>query len=297
MIHIHATKKLGMLQSKAEILLFLLGSACQAAESRVLSSSNRSSNTYTSYYGHYTNTSSGHPYLSVFLGIVLSATIFAGFIFLVDRETFDEVIGQKLFCKCIRCRSGLPSVRNMCYCAKPDIDDEDDYGAPNISPEFITPETAEYLENKHEEETERPKRMLLATQQWVRGQSIKTLTPFKKYLPKSFINSNDEIQIPEICPKKPVADKLEKSIDDKYYIRDSQEFLSEEQSLEDKVAYRLWEITEKVEDARVKMFWKPTRDLDKVMDGRDKYNVKGESKEFEIQCNSWFEEDENTPWS
>lgn len=297
MIHIHATK-LRMLLSKAEILLFLLGGACQAAESRLLSSSNRSSNTYTSYYGQYANASSGHPYLSIFLGIVLSAAIFTGFVFLVDRETFDEVIGQKLFCKCTRCRSAGVSVRNRC-CDKPDIDDDDDYGIPTISPEFITPETAEYLSNKHDEEAERPKKILRATQKWVRDQSSKCLVPVKKYLPKSFINSNDEIQIPlpEICPKHPVSDKLEISDEDKYYIRELSEIPPEEQSLEDKVAYQLWEITEQIEDARVKMFWTPTRDLDKVMDGKDKYNVKGESKEYEIQCNSWFEEDEDAPWS
>lgn len=294
MILINASK-LGMLLSKAEILLLLLSGACQAAESRLLSSSNRSS---TSYNGQYANASNGHPYLSIFLGVVLSAAIFTGFVFLVDRETFDEVVGQKLFCKCTRCRSTSVSVHNSCSCCnKPDIDDDDDYGVPNISPEFITPETAEYLSNKHEEEAERPKKMWRETQKWVRDQSSKCLVPVKKYLPKSFVNSNGEIQLPEIFPKQAVADKLEVSDEDKYYIRDLHEIPSEEQSLEDKVAYQLWEMTEKVEDARVKMFWTPTRDLDKVMDGKDKYNVKGESKEFEIQCNSWFEEDEDAPWS
>ena len=276
--------KLRMLSSKAEILLFLLGSACQAAESRLLSSSNRSSDTYiTSYYhGQNANESNGHPYLGTFLGIVISAAIFAGFIFLVDRETFDEVIGKRM--KCTMCRSVANdiSARAKC-CAKPDIDDEDD-GVPNISPEYITPETAEYFSNKHDEEVEKPKRMWLATKNWVHEQSSKYLGNF---LPKSPLS---------VLPKS-ARTNGDNSDEDRYHIRDLEEIPSEEQTVEDKVAYQLWDIKEHIEEARVRMFWKPTKDLDKVMDGKDKYNIKGESKEHEIQCNSWFEEDPNAPWS
>eukprot|EP00986_Skeletonema_menzelii_P008418 scaffold3535_cov148-Skeletonema_menzelii.AAC.2 len=279
-----------MLPSKVEILLFLFGSASQVAESRLLSSSNRSSDTYiTSYYhGQNANASNGHPYLGAFLGIVMSAAIFAGFIFLVDRETFDEVIGKRM--KCTICRSVATdlSARTKC-CAKPDIDDEDD-GVPNTSPEYITPETAEYFSNKHDEEVEKPKRMWLATQYWVHEQSSKYLKKAQNFLPNS--------PLPGVLAKRNRTNNIDDdSGEDKYHIRDLEEIPSEEQTVEDKVAYQLWDIKEHIEDARIRMFWKPTKDLDKVMDGKDKYNVKGESQEYEIQCNSWFEEDPNAPWS
>ena len=94
---------------------------------------------------------------------------------------------------------------------------------------------------------------------------------------------------------------IENSDEDKYHIRDLEEIPTDEQTLEDKVAYQLWhgkeEIQEKIEDIRLRMFWKPTKDLDAALDGKDKYNVAGEEQEAEIQCNSWFEEDANAPWS
>lgn len=272
-----------MLPSKAEILIFLLGSACQAAESRLLSK--RSSDYITSYYHGHGNGPNGHPYVSVFLGIVVSATLFAGLIFLIDRETFDEVIGTKMNCKICRSVANDLSARTKC-CAKPDIDDESE-GVPNMSPEFITPETAEYLSNKHDEEVEKPKRMW---QKWVHEQSSKYLEKAQNLLPNSPLSG--------VLARSIGAKKIDENSDeDKYHIRDLNEIPSDEQTVEDKVAYQLWDIKEHIEDARLRMFWKPTKDLDKIMDGKDKYNVTGESKEDELQCNSWFEEDPNAPWS
>jgi len=291
----HATKRGRMMMpSKAEILL-LLGSVCQAAESRLLSSSNRSSQ-YTSYQGQNANASGDHPYLSIVLGIVLSAVLFTGFIFIVDRETFYEVIETKMKCsKCTRCSSARLCARGaLTSCSKPDIDDDNDCGAPNISPQYITPETAEYFKNKHDEEFEKPKRVMLATQKWVLEKSSNYLGTVQNFLPNS--------PLPRALAKNVLPNKFDKNSDeDKYQIRDLEEIPTEEQTMEDKVAYQLWhgaeEIQEKIEDVRVRMFWKPTKDLDKVLDGKDKYNVEGEEKEIDIQCNSWFEEDANAPWS
>mmetsp|Transcript_19759 Transcript_19759/g.33686 ORF Transcript_19759/g.33686 Transcript_19759/m.33686 type:complete len:290 (+) Transcript_19759:113-982(+) len=286
-------KKLGrMMPSKAEILL-LLGSVCQAAESRLLSSSNRYPSQYTSYNGQNANASGDHPYLSIVLGIVLSAVLFTGFIFIVDRETFYEVIVTKMKCsKCTKCSSA--GICALTSCSKPDIDDDNDCGAPNISPQYITPETAEYFKNKHDEEFEKPKRVMLATQKWVLEQSSKYLGTVQNFLPNN--------PLPRALAKNVLPNKFDKNSDeDKYQIRDLEEIPTEEQTMEDKVAYQLWhgaeEIQEKIEDVRVRMFWKPTKNLDKVLDGKDKYNVEGEEKEIDIQCNSWFEEDANAPWS
>lgn len=283
-------------QSKAETLLLLLGGVCQAAESsRLLASWNRSP-TYASYnYGANANASGGHPYLCVFLGIVTSAAIFTGFVFLIDRETFDEVIGTKM--KCTKCSVSRVCVRT---CAKPSIDDDDDC-VPNISPEYITPETAEYLSNKYDQEVEKPKRMMLATQNWVRKQAAKYLGTAQSFLPNSD-ERNFRIPIPDVLAKRVLSKKFDESSDeDKYHIRDLEEIPTDEQTLEDKVAYQLWhgkeEIQEKIEDIRLRIFWKPTKNLDEVLDGRDKYNIEGEEKEVELQCNSWFEEDANAPWS
>lgn len=271
-------------QSKAEILLLLLGGVCQAAESsRLLSSSNRSP-TYASNY----DASGGHPYLSIFLGIVISAAIFTGFVFLVDRETFDEVIGTKIKCKC---------AARLCTdkCIKPSIDDDDDC-VPNTSPEYITRETAEYLSKRHNEEAEKWNRMMIATKNWIRKQSA-------KYLDRCDSDErNFPFPLPDVLAKTVLPKKYDENSDeDKYHIRDLEEIPTDEQTLEDRVAYQLWhgkeEIQEKIEDIKLRMFWKPTKDFEKGLDGRDKYNIEGEEKEVELQCNSWFEEDPNVPWS
>ena len=286
-----------MILSKAERRLIILLVACQAAESRFLSSSNQSPPTYASYYAYGPNANAGyHPYLSVISGIIFSAVIFTGFVFLIDRETFDEVVGRRM--NCTSCRTVTSYVSNTC--SKPNIDHDDDC-APNISPEYITPETEEYLSNKHDEEVERPRRTVIAAQNWLRRQSSKYLGTFQNFLP-----NNDEehcrIPLPDVLAKSVLPKKYEENSDqDKYYIRDLKEIPTDEKTLEDKVAYQLWhgaeDMQEKIEDIRLRMFWKPTRNLDEVLEGRDKYNVEGEEKEAEIQCNSWFEEDANAPWS
>lgn len=283
-----------MSPSKADLLLLLLGVACQAAESRLLSSSNRSSPTYASYNN--ANASGGHPYLSIFLGTVISAAIFTGFVFFVDRETFDDVIGTRI--KCTQCKSA--TLRCTRACAKPNIDNDDE-DVPNTSPEYITPETAEYLSAIYDEKVEKPKRMMIATQKWVREQSSKYLGTVQNFLPNSDERSF-RIPLPDILAKSVLPKRFdENSDDDKYHIRDLEEIPTDEQTLEDKVAYQLWhrkeDLQEKIEDIRLRMFWKPTKDLDEILAGKDKYNVEGEEMEMEIQCNSWFEEDANAPWS
>jgi len=283
--------------TKLEILLLLLGAACKVVSSadeqssRALSSSMRANRTYSSY-----SNSVGHPYLSVFLGVALSSALFAGFVFLIDRETFDDVVGSTF--KCAKKRCGSSCARR---CVKPRIDDDDDRYVPNTAPEYITPETAEYLSNKHDQEVERPKRMLLATQHFIREKASKYLGTVQHFLPNSAAE-NFRIPLPDkvakvILPKR----DIDNSDEDKYHIRDLEEIPTDEQTLEDKVAYQLWhgkeEIQEKIEDIRLRMFWKPTKDLDAALGGKDKYNVAGEEQEAEIQCNSWFEEDANAPWS
>ena len=280
-------------------LLLLLG-ACNAVVSsaeqsiRMLSSLFDTSRAYRSTHASYASgtnasTMSDHPNLSIVLGVVVSAALFAAFIFIVDRETFDEVVGNKINCATVSC------FRNSCK--KPNIDEEDD-GV--ILPDYITPETAEYLSDKHDEEVERPRRKMLAMYNFVRQKASNYLGTVQNFLP----NSNEEnfrIPLPDGVAKYVLPKKYDENSDeDKYQIRDLQEIPTDEQTLEDKVAYKLWhgkeEIQEKIEDIRLRIFWKPTKNWDEILDGKDKYKIEGEEIENEIQCNSWFEDDANTPW-
>ena len=119
------------------------------------SSHSRSSTSTTSLYNSNTNKSSSGlaTALQITLGIIAGILTLLGMLYVIDKETFTLLTGMKYLPFC-NCRSG---------CAKPRIDaDEEniDEQTPYERDQYLTKETAAYLEEKHDREVLQPKRRL-----------------------------------------------------------------------------------------------------------------------------------------
>jgi len=123
--------------------------------SRILShacnSKPKTSTSTTSAYNNNT-TRGSNTFVTVTLGVVAGVLAVFGLVYLIDRETFTQLTGGKK----------LPY---YCDCSKYRIDDDDDDASdptPFERDAYLTKETAEYLEEKHDKEVEQPKRQLMS---------------------------------------------------------------------------------------------------------------------------------------
>lgn len=108
------------------------------------STANEVYNENTTYHG-------SNTFLNVTLGIIFGVAALLGLIFLIDRETFEEVTGVK-------------EVPRYCKCSKPNIDqEEDDELEPSPFEKdnyHLTKDTQDYLADKKDMEVHRPMRIL-----------------------------------------------------------------------------------------------------------------------------------------
>jgi len=106
------------------------------------STANEVYNKNSTYHG-------SNTFLNVTLGIISGVAAILGLIFLIDRETFEEVTGVK---------------EVHCKCTKPNIDqEEDDELEPSPFEKdnyHLTKDTQDYLAEKKDMEKEKPMRIL-----------------------------------------------------------------------------------------------------------------------------------------
>lgn len=200
----------------------------------------RQSTSASSLYNKNT-TKGSSTVLNVVLGAIAGVLALLGILFLIDRETFTDLTGVK-----------GPSA--SCSCTKPRIDDDDDCSNGQTpyerdlakrrrdhSSHYLTQETANYLEEKHDREVERPRRLLRS---WF----------WCCFRTKDYGDS------------------------DKYHIPWSGSEVVEDGDGEKKGGL-MWRVCMiplvLLEEIRLRCCWRRT----KVYDDRDKYNVKGASDE------------------